>query len=77
MIVKIASVLTLLIIGICVIPLFAPETKIEWITYLGMPLIILTGASGAAFISKRFEAIIVGMVISALWPALLEIVKLI
>jgi fucose permease len=54
-------------------PFLDPATKIEWTTYFGMPLIILTGAAGTAFITRRFEAIICGAVLSALWPAILGV----
>ena len=54
-------------------PFLDIATKIEWTTYLGMPLIILTGSAGVTFITKRFEAIICGVVLSALWPAILDI----
>lgn len=53
-------------------PFLDPTTKIEWTTYFGMPLIILTGSAGTAFITKRFEAIICGVVLSALWPVILD-----
>jgi len=65
---KIVSILILLITIICVAPFWGPEVKIQWTTYLGMPLIILMGSVGVAFISKRFEAIIGGVIIGALWP---------
>lgn len=66
MIIKIGSILMLIILVICALPFLAPEIKIEWATYLGMPLVILLGSAGVAFIARRFEAIIVGMVISIL-----------
>ena len=72
---KIASILALLIIVICAMPFFGPEIKIEWTTYLGMPLVILMGSAGVAFITKRFEAIIGGIVIGALWPFLIELIN--
>jgi len=69
----IAGILVLLILIVGIIP-FAPETKIEWTVYLGMPLIILTGSAGIAFISKRIEAIIGGIILAALWPVFLEMI---
>jgi len=72
----IASILMMIILVICAVPFIGPEVKIEWTTYLGMPLAILAGSAGIAFISKRFEAIIGGLVISVLWPVLIETVKL-
>lgn len=71
---RIAGILVLLILIIGIIP-FATETKIEWTVYLGIPLVILTGSAGVAFISKRFEAIIGGVILAALWPVLFELIK--
>lgn len=60
------------IILVGAMPFLGPATKIEWTTYLGMPLVILTGSAGAAFITKRFEAIICGVILGALWPLILD-----
>ncbi len=70
-----AGILMMIILIICALPFIGPEVKIEWTTYLGVPLVILIGSAGVAFISKRFEAIIVGMVISVLWPTVIELIK--
>ena len=63
-------VVGVLIIAMMIVggPLFALETKMEWTTYLGIALVILTGSAGVAVVSKRFEAIIGGAIIGALWP---------
>lgn len=71
---RIVGILVLLILIVGIIP-FAPETKIEWAVYLGMPLIILSGSAGMAFITKRVEAIICGMVLAAFWPVFIEIIQ--
>ena len=71
---RIITVIVGAIMLIGMMPFLDPATKIEWTTYLGMPLIILTGSAGVAFITKRFEAIICGIVLSALLPAILNIV---
>lgn len=55
------------------IPFLDTATKIEWTTYLGMPLIMLSGSAGIAFVTKRFEAIICGVVLSALWPIIYDL----
>jgi len=68
---KIAGILMMIILIICALPFIGPELKIEWSTYVGIPLVILIGSTGIAFITKRFEAIIVGMVISAILLTLL------
>lgn len=70
----IIAVIVCVIMVIGMMPFLDPATKIEWTTYLGMPLIILTGSAGVTFITKRFEAIICGIVLSVLWPAILDIV---
>ena len=67
----IAGILMMIILVICAVPFIGPEVKIEWTTYLGIPLVILMGSVGIAFISKRFEAIIGGMVISTILATLL------
>ena len=72
---QVAGFLMLLILIICAIPFIGPEVKIEWTTYLGFPLVILMGSAGVAFISKRFEAIIAGMILGALWPVIIELIK--
>ena len=58
-------VLAILLVGM--MPFLNTASKIEWTTYLGIPLIIFTGSAGTAFVTKRFEAIIGGAVLSALW----------
>jgi len=68
---KVAGILALVIMIISMIFFIRPEVRIELITYLGIPLVILTGSAGVAFIARRFEVIIGGMVVSALWLALL------
>ncbi len=71
--------IVIMIIGIIVLigslPFLDVASKITWTTYLGIPLIILTGSAGIAFVTKRFEAIICGAVVSALWPVLFEMFK--
>ena len=70
---RIAGILVMLILLVGIIP-FPPEAKIEWTVYLGMPLVILTGSAGIAFLSKRIEAIIGGIILAALWPVLLKMI---
>ena len=64
------GILMTIILIICALPFISPEVKIEWTTYLGIPLVILAGSAGVAFITRRFELIVAGMVLAALWPAL-------
>jgi hypothetical protein len=69
------------IIGICTLvviligALFGLAAQIEWTAYIGVFLVIIAGSAGVAFIIRRFEAIILGAVIAALWPVLLEAIK--
>ena len=69
------KILILIIAVIVSIPFLSPDIKITWTMYLGMPLIILMGSAGAAIVTRKIEAIIAGMIISALWPALIELIK--
>ncbi len=69
------KILMLIIAVIVSIPFLSPDVKITWTMYLGMPLIILMGAAGAAFITRKIEAIIAGIVLSVLWPVLIELAK--
>ncbi len=66
----VVAVLIILILLVGITLFIELGTKIEWATYFGMPLVILTGSVGLAFITKKFEAIIGGVVISALWSVL-------
>ena len=68
---KATSILMMVILVLCALPFLSPEVKIEWTTYFGIPLVILLGSAGVTFITRRFEAIIVGMVISIILPAFL------
>ena len=68
----IIAVIVGIIMLVSMVPFLDLATKIEWTTYFGMPLIILTGSAGTTFITKRFEAIICGVVLSALWLAILD-----
>jgi len=68
----IAGIFFSIIVLVSMMPFLDIATKIEWTTYLGMPLIILTGTAGTVFITKRFEAIICGVVLSALWPMIYD-----
>lgn len=72
---KIVSALMLIILIIGAIPFLGLDTKITWTVYLGIPLIVLTGSVGAAYITKRIEAIIAGVILAALWPVFLEVLK--
>lgn len=68
----IVTALIIVITAIGMAPFLGIGAKIEWAAYLGVPLVILTGSAGAAFVTRRFEAIIGGVVISALWPVIYE-----
>jgi hypothetical protein len=64
---KFLGVLTLIVIIIGF--LFGPEAQIEWAVYFSIPLMIIFGTSvGVAFVTRRFEAIICGVLIGAAWP---------
>jgi len=72
------KILVILALIITVIGIFSgPAAQIEWTMYLGLPLVIFGGSIGVAFITSRFEAIICGIVLAALWPVLIEAVQLV
>ena len=60
------KILIIAILILCAIPFIAPEIKIQWTMFLGLPLVIFIGSAGITFITKRIEAIITGAVISAI-----------
>lgn len=70
----IAGIIVVALVLVSVIPFLDIAVKIGWTTYLGIPLIILTGSAGVAFVTKRFEAIIGGVLLSVVWPAVYAIV---
>ena len=70
----ITGIIVSIIMLVSMVPFLNAASKIEWTTYLSMPLIILAGSAGIAFVAKRFEAIIGGVILSALWPILYDLV---
>lgn len=72
---KIVGVIMIVIIIIGLLPFLDIASKIQWTFYLGIPLIILIGSAGVAFITKRIEAIIGGIIIAALFPVILEVIN--
>lgn len=69
---KLVAVIMLLMLAASSIPFVGGETVITWLTYMAIPLVILAGSAGVAFYTKRVEAVIGGMVMAALIPALLK-----
>lgn len=67
--------LILLLLVISRVPFIDPGTKIQWIMYFGIPLMIIMGSAGATIVTKRIEAVIGGIMIGALWPVLLDVIK--
>jgi len=63
-----------LVLIIIAIGLFSgPEAQIEWSVYFGMLLAIIFGASVAvAFITRRVEAILFGVMMVAMLPVLFQ-----
>lgn len=72
---RIVIILGGIIVLVGSLPFLDVASKMTWTTYLGIPLIILTGSAGVAFVTRRFQAIIGGVVLSAMWPVLLEIMR--
>jgi hypothetical protein len=66
---KVFAVVTVVTIVVGLI--FGLATQMEWTIYLSLPLVFIFGGSAvAAFIARRFEAIICGAVIGAFLSAL-------
>lgn len=66
---KVFGIVTLVTVVIGL--LFGLAAQMEWTIYLSLPLVIIFGGSAVAtFITRRFEAIICGLIIGALWSAL-------
>ena len=67
---RILGFIVTVIIGCMAIIAWVPipiETKIEWLTYLAIPLILLTGGTGIAI----FRNLVMGIVISVVTLALI------
>ncbi len=63
--------LILTVIGL----IWGAEKEIEWTVYLGFPLVVFLGGVGLTFITKRFEAVIAGMVLAVFWPVIWDLLK--
>jgi len=68
------GIIVIVIMLVSMMPFLDTASKIEWTTYLGIPLIIFIGSAGIAFVTKQFEAIVGGVIFSALWPIIYEMV---
>lgn len=66
------GIIVTMIVLVGMMPFLDTSLKIEWTTYLGIPLIVFTGSAGTAFVTKRFEIIIGGVILSALWPIMFD-----
>ena len=64
----IVGIIVIAIVLVGMTPFLDSPSKIEWTTYLGIPLTIFAGCAGVAFVTRRLEAIIGGSVLSAPWP---------
>jgi hypothetical protein len=51
------------------------EAEIQWTVYLGFPLVIFFGSVAITFITRRIEAIMVGVILAAIWPFFWEALK--
>jgi len=69
---SVIGIVVTLIILVGMMPFLDAVSKIEWTTYLGIPLVILAGSAGTAFMARRFEIIIGGVILSALWPVIFD-----
>ena len=70
----IAGILMLAIVLLSVLPLIPLEFKIEWITYLGLVLMFITGGAAFAFVKNTLIAVLIGVVTFAIIQVLLRII---
>lgn len=70
----IAGILMLAIILLSVLPLIPLEIKIEWITYLGLVLMFVTGGAAFVFVKNALIAVLIGAVTFAIVQVLLRII---
>lgn len=68
----IAGILVLAILLLRFLPFIPLEIKIEWITYLGLVLMFVTGGAAFTFLKKVLVAVIVGAATFAIIQALLQ-----
>ena len=71
----IAAILVVAVFLVSVLPFEELSTRVEATTFTGIPLMILAGSTGVAYVTKRLEAIVAGVVLSALWPVLVRMLE--
>jgi hypothetical protein len=68
----IAGILVLAILLLRFLPFIPPETKVAWITYLGLALMFVTGGAALTVIKNALVAVIIGAVTFAIIQALIQ-----
>lgn len=68
----IAGILVVAILLLRFLPFIPLEIKIEWITYLGLALMFVTGGAAFTFVKNALIAVIIGAVTFAIVLALLQ-----
>ena len=58
----IIGALTLVILIIRYVPFIPLEVKIQWITYIGIILVLFTGGAGVVFLKNIYVGVILGAV---------------
>ena len=58
----IIGALTLVILVIRYVPFIPLEAKIQWVTYVGIILVLFTGGAGVAFLKNIYVGVILGAV---------------
>ena len=71
----IAGILMLAITLLSVIPLITLEIKIEWITYVGLILMFVTGGAAFTFFKNALIAVITGVITFAIIQGLLHAIS--
>ena len=72
---SIAGILMLAIFLLSVFPFIPIEIKIEWITYLGLVLMFVTGGAAFTFFKNALISVIVGAVTFAIIQVLLHTIS--
>ncbi len=67
--------LVIAILAIRFIPFIPLETKIQWITQLGLILMFFTGGAAFVFVKNAIVAVIVGAVVFLVIQALLQTMR--
>lgn len=69
---RIVGAIVFAMLGVGSLPFIGAATKIERLSWLAIPLVVLAGSAGLTMYTKRVEAVLGGVVLAALLPVLLN-----